>query len=204
MTERLRIAVDFDGVLFDHVPYVLRGFRDHFGIDLEREGLRYWDYNHYRAVRDRELSRDQVQRLLWAIETDPHVHDVGLRDPRAARVIRRWRREGHRVEVVTARHPRSEAVTTGFLRRNRIGHDGLRMAVRLKTGYDVLLDDAPHNVLAAASDGTLALLMDQPYNRDVPSNGNPQRVHRWLDAARAVDKHLSKTALLPPATDTKR
>ena len=41
---RLRIAVDFDGVLFDHVPYVLRGFRDAHGIDLEEEGLRYWDF----------------------------------------------------------------------------------------------------------------------------------------------------------------
>lgn len=196
MTHRLRIAVDFDGVLFDHVPYVLRGFRDHFGIDLAREGLRHWDYNHYRAVRDRELRPEQVQRLLRTIETDPLVHDEGLRDAHAAHVIRAWRRRGHRVEVVTARHPMSEAVTARFLHRNGVEHDGLRMGVFMKTGYDVLLDDAPHNVLAAAGDGGLALLMDHPYNRDVPGHGNPLRVRHWADAEQAVARHLEGPAAL--------
>src|ERR1051326_9585553 len=70
----LRIAVDFDGVLFDHVPYLLRGFRDAHGIDLQEEGFRYWDFFQYRAVREANLTWQCVSAVLRAIDTDPAVH----------------------------------------------------------------------------------------------------------------------------------
>ncbi len=182
MNDRMHIAVDFDGVLFDHVPYILRGFRDH-GIDLEAEGLRHWDYYQYQAVQDAGLTMPQIRRLLMAIETDPHLHREALRDNLAPIVMADWKAQGHRVDVVTARDRRSEAVTRMFLERHRIPFDSLRMEARIKTGYDVLVDDAPHNVLMAAADGGHALLMDHPYNRDVPTHTNPLRVADWQDVA---------------------
>src|ERR1051326_3197173 len=72
----LRIAVDFDGVLFDHVPYLLRGFRDAHGIDLAAEGLRYWDFFQYRAVRDANLTWTCVRNVLQRIDTDPLIHQA--------------------------------------------------------------------------------------------------------------------------------
>lgn len=180
----LHIAVDFDGVLFDHVPYVLRGFRDRFGIDLAAEGLRHWDYFRYQAVQDSGLTFGCVRRVLREIETDARLHEEPPRDPHAGQVMGRWREEGHEVLVVTARHPESEEATARFLERNRIPHDGLRMGAERKTGYDLLIDDAPHNVLMAAADGGRALLMDHPYNRDVPTHTNPVRVRDWHDVER--------------------
>jgi|GEM_PF-2149709 len=187
----LRIAVDFDGVLFDHVPYVLRGFRDAHGIDLEAEGLRYWDFFQYRAVREGGLTWNCVQKVLQKVETDPVAHDVPLRDAHAAAVMRRWRQQGHRVEVVTARDPESRPVTEDFLRRHGIAYDRMRMGVAIKTGYDVLVDDAPHNVLMAAADGGLALLMDQPYNQDVPTHRNPLRVRDWREVETRIEASLA-------------
>lgn len=180
----LRIGVDFDGVLFDHVPYLLRGFRDAHDIDLEAEGLRHWDFFQYRAVRERDLRWSCVRKILQKIETDPALHLNPPRDLHAAAVIHDWRTNGHRVEIVTARDPESRGVTELFLETHEIEHDALRMGVQLKTGYDVLIDDAPHNVLVAAADGTRALLMDHPYNRDVPAHRNPLRVHDWRDVER--------------------
>lgn len=190
----MNIAVDLDGVLFDHVPYVLRGFRDAHGIDLQEEGLRYWDFFQYRAVREKNLTWGCVRAVLTRIDHDPLVHELPPRDPQAAAVMGRWRAAGHRVQVVTARESSCRDVTAGFLERHRIPHDALVMDARVKIGYDVLVDDAPHNVLMAAADGGLALLMDHPYNRDVPTRRNPQRVHDWLEVEAAV------SATMPQAT----
>lgn len=187
----LRIGVDFDGVLFDHVPYLLRGFRDAHDIDLEAEGLRHWDFFQYRAVREKDLSWSCVRNVLEKIETDPALHLNPPRDLHAIEVIRRWRQQGHRVEIVTARDPTSRPVTELFLDTHGIEHDGLRMGIHIKTGYDILIDDAPHNVLTAAADGTRALLMDHPYNRDVPAHRNPLRVRNW--------REVEHRAAVPPA-----
>jgi uncharacterized HAD superfamily protein len=183
---RLRIAVDFDGVLFDHVPYVLRGFRDRYGIDLLDEGLRHWDFYHYQAVKDADLPPSKVHGLLRDVETDRLLHLEPPLDADAAGVMGGWIAEGHSVEVVTARSLEAEETTRMFLRHHGIPHTGLRMGVRLKTGWDVLVDDAPHNVLTAAADGTRAFLMDHPYNRDVPTRTNPLRVRGWREVGEAV------------------
>jgi uncharacterized HAD superfamily protein len=184
--DKLRIAVDFDGVLFDHVPYVLRGFRDAHGIDLEAEGLRYWDFFQYRAVREKNLTWQCVRSVLQAIDTDEAIHQLPPRDLHAREVMAGWIREGHEVHVVTAREEEARATTEAFLRLHDIPHEALVMRASRKTGYDVLVDDAPHNVLMAAADGGLALLMDQPYNRDVPTKRNPVRVRDWREVAAAV------------------
>lgn len=182
----LRIAVDFDGVLFDHVPYILRGFRDAHGIDLEEEGLRYWDFFQYRAVREKNLTWQCVRSVLQAIDTDEAIHQLPPRDAHARRVMAAWREEGHEVLVVTARGEEARGTTEAFLARHAVPHDALVMGAARKTGYDVLVDDAPHNVLMAAVDGGLALLMDHPYNRDVPTRRNPLRVRHWRDVEAAV------------------
>lgn len=184
--QNLRIAVDFDGVLFDHVPYLLRGFRDAHGIDLEDEGLRYWDFFQYRAVREKNLTWNCVRSILTAIDTDAAIHERPPRDPNAKHVMRHWAEAGHAVNVVTARGEEARATTEAFLARHEIPHHALVMGASRKTGWDVLVDDAPHNVLMAAADGGLALLMDHPYNRDVPTRRNPLRVRDWLDVERAV------------------
>ena len=191
---RLRIAVDFDGVLFDHIPYVLRGFRDAHGIDLQAEGLRYWDFFQYRAVREKNLTWGAVRTILERIDQDTVLHDCDPRDPHAPDVIARWRAQGHEVRIVTAREPAARPSTEAFLRRNGIDHDGLVMGAFRKTGHDVLVDDAPHNVLMAAADGGLALLMDHPYNRDVPTHRNPLRVGGWLEVEACVARHLDAHA----------
>lgn len=183
---RLRIAVDFDGVLFDHVPYLLRGFRDAHGIDLAAEGMRYWDFFQYRAVREANLTWQCVSKVLHAIDTDEAIHKLPPRDVHAARVMQTWIDQGHKVSVVTAREEAARKTTEAFLAAHAIPHDALVMRASRKTGYDVLIDDAPHNVLMAAADGGLALLMDHPYNRDVPTKRNPLRVHDWRGVEQAV------------------
>src|ERR1051325_8741713 len=122
MTEKLRIAVAFDGVLFDHVPYLLRGFRDAHGIDLNDEGFRHWDFFQYRAVREKDLSWSCVQSILTRIETDATLHTEPARDPDAARILDVWRTAGHEVHIVTARGEAAREATELFLAHHQIPH----------------------------------------------------------------------------------
>jgi uncharacterized HAD superfamily protein len=191
-SQPLSIAVDFDGVLFDHVPYILRGFRDAHGIDLAREGLQHWDFQKYQAVRDADLTEGCVREVLDRIETDPALHEKPPKDPLASDIIAGWKKIGHQVDIVTARGEISRDVTERFLATNDVPYDDLVMEAGTKTGWDVLVDDAPHNVLAAADDGTRSLLMDQPYNRDVDAERNPARVYNWVDVARIVPTHAAR------------
>lgn len=190
----LRIAVDFDGVLFDHVPYVLRGFRDRLGIDLQAEGLRHWDYYHYRAVQDADIPLSAIRQVLNDIETDEALHQEPPRDRNAAIVMGEWIANGHQVDIVTARAQAAEKATRTFLESHQIPHHGLVMEARRKTGYDLLIDDAPHNVLMAAAAGGRALLMDHPYNRDVPAERNPLRVCDWQDVAQVAAPYTTLVA----------
>jgi uncharacterized HAD superfamily protein len=192
---KLRIAVDFDGVLFDHVPYILRGFRDRHGIDLAAEGLRHWDFYHYQGVRDADLPPSKVHALLRDIETDLALHREPPRDPRAAATMASWMEQGHTVEVVTARAEHAREATREFLRHHGIPHHRLVLGARLKTGWDVLVDDAPHNVLTAAAAGSRAILMDHPYNRDVPTRTNPVRVRDWAEVEAEVGRLLERPLL---------
>lgn len=190
--ERLRIAVDFDGVLFDHVPYVLRGFRDRLGIDLAAEGFRHWDYYHYKQVQAADVPYSAIREVLLDIETDLALHREPPRDLLAPRVIAEWMAAGHTVDIVTARSRVAEKATRAFLVEHGIPYNALVMERGLKTGWDVLVDDAPHNVLMNAADGSLSLLMDHPYNRDVPTHTNPVRVKDWQEVAEQVEAHVAK------------
>ncbi|HWG92275.1 MAG TPA: hypothetical protein VNZ52_15600 [Candidatus Thermoplasmatota archaeon] len=179
--ERLRIAVDFDGVLFNHVPHMLRALRDNHNVDLLDEGLRHWDFMAYRSVQEAGLTYQGIKTLLHAIETDLEIHDTDLRDETARHVMEAWREAGHEVYIVTARDSTSHDATKYFLERNDVPYDGIVMDAKVKTGYDLLVDDAPHNVLAASGAGGLAFLMDHPYNRGVRTGMNPRRVRTWSE-----------------------
>ncbi len=193
---KLNIAVDVDGVLFDHIPYVLRAFRDNLGIDMDRDDLRAWDFFHLHAIQEADLTWGEVRRVLDAVESDWVLHEEEPLDPLAANVMADWIARGHTVDVVTARAPKHEHVTKVFLNHHGIPHHALRMGVALKTGYDVLIDDAPHNVLLAAADGTKAFLYDHPYNRDVPTHTNPVRVHDWHDVDDRVQELTEQLPML--------
>ena len=62
-----------------------------------------------------------------------------------------------------------------------------------KTGvaFDLLVDDAPHNVRAARENRTDAIVFDQPYNRHVPG----ARAHSWADVEAFVSSRMAERAL---------
>ncbi len=90
------------------------------------------------------------------------LHEEPPRDARSRDVMNRWRRDGHEVLIDTARDPRARTAADRFLAVNAFTHDRIVLGTDRKTGYDVLVDDAPRNVLIPAADAGLARLIDHP------------------------------------------
>lgn len=186
----LTIAVDFDGVLFDQAAHIRERFERIHGIDIGPVETWPWNLSEHDPVRQAGLTNEDTWQVFHSVHNDPELHEVEPLDADCCRVLETLIEGGHRVEVVTARSHASQANTERFLERNAIPHHALVMDDHEKTGYDVLLDDLPHHVRRVADDGSLGLLMDQPYNRGFQADGNPYRVDGWADVG----------ALLAPGT----
>lgn len=182
-----RIAVDFDGVLFDQAPHVREAFRELFGIDIGPVDTWPANLSAHEPIQDHALTDEDIWAAFHAVHTQPDIHRSNLIDAHACQVLDRLRATGHEVLIVTARRLEARETTELFLEHHGIPHDGVVMGARRKLGYDVLLDDLPHHVTRAADDGSLGLLMDQPYNRGFATDGNPMRVHGWRHVRRVLD-----------------
>lgn len=176
LDDELRIAVDFDGVLFDQSRHVREAFQDVHGVDPGPVEEWPWQLTEHPPIRDAGLDSEDTWTVFAAVHNDRERHREDPLDPRSVDVLARLREAGHTVEVVTARDPESREPTEFFLSRNAIPHDRLVMGDNVKTGWDVLLDDLPPHVERVAEDGSLGLLHDQPYNRAYETDGNPRRV----------------------------
>jgi hypothetical protein len=176
LDDELRIAVDFDGVLFDQSRHVREVFQEVHDLDPGPAEDWPWRLTDHPPIREAGLDSNDTWTVFDAVHNDTDRHREPPLDPRTVDVLGRLREAGHTVEIVTARDPASREPTEFFLDRNDIPHDRLVMGDNTKTGWDVLLDDLPPHVERVAQDGALGLLHDQPYNRAYETDGNPRRV----------------------------
>jgi uncharacterized HAD superfamily protein len=186
----LEVAIDFDGVLFEQAPHVREKFSSIHGIDVGPAEQWPADLLEHPPIREAGLDADDTWEVFHAVHTDHDLHESSPRDEHACRVLTTLEEAGHRVDVVTARSGESREQTRSFLERNEVPHTELVMDDQEKTGHDILLDDLPRHVDRAAKAGSLALLMDQPYNRAYEANANPRRVGGFAELEEIVTSHL--------------
>ena len=95
---------------------------------------------------------------------------LALLDATAPMAVRGLRVAGHRVTVVTARHPEPDGrgILSQWLHRHGIGLDELHFeTLKSRSGCDVYLDDAPHNIAEIRAAGRHCVVRDTTYNRHV-------------------------------------
>lgn len=187
LNEQLRIAVDFDGVLFDQARHIREVFQQVHGIDPGPVDTWPWELSEHEPIQQAGLTSADTWKVFHAVHDDMDRHRADPLDPQAVDVLARLSEAGHTVEIVTARNPESRETTRYFLDRNDIPHDRLIMGDNEKVGWDVLIDDLPHHVERVANDGALGLLHDQPYNRGYAATANPRRVADFDEIGAILD-----------------
>lgn len=188
-----RLAVDFDGVLFDQVPHIIRGFQEIHGVDISPVESWQWNLAEHPAVRQAGLTEDEVWQVFRELEVQEPIHRTEPLEPYALDVMAAWQEAGHVIHIVTSRPARARKTVRLFLEHNDVPHHDLHLGVHHKTRWDVLIDDLPINVERAVEAGRRALLFDQPYNRDHPADDNPLRVHGWEHVEGVVEEIVASS-----------
>lgn len=167
----MRIGLDLDGVIVDSVPNWIRILNIEFGANYGPDDL-----------------PDTHGTPEMAAFCDDHLIELLMPNrPMAGAVeaLRRLRREGHQLVVITARSQCVRRLTEAWLEFYGFHVDelhcleGADKAVAARaTEIDLLVEDTPKNALAVAAAGVPVLLFGAPYNRDV-RHPLVQRCENW-------------------------
>lgn len=173
----MHIALDLDDTILDHYELVNRALKTEFGVEFPPE---QWQ------------TRDAVTadgRRIWGPELMGHFSDdeSWLRDrdwiwalaqpiDGALGALRILRRQGHVLEIVTAKPQWAEWVTQKWLGRWRppvqkttiMPLDGKKTEW---TDAEILVDDSPRHCTDFVEAGRKAILFDRPHNRDFNFSG---------------------------------
>lgn len=198
LTDRpLRVGVDLDGVVYDWLGM----FRGWCATATGADPGRYFTATTYDFYQQWGLTKDEFYQHYAEAVNARVAYTTGPPLPGAARVIKAIRDAGHRVVIVTARAAGDPALTTqdslAWLDDHGIVYDEFHLAEDKTTiPFDVLIDDAPTNGLAALEAGRETFLFSQVYNHDVPAALDQRRVFGWEALA---DRFGVNTPALPGA-----
>lgn len=175
-SDKLKIAVDLDGVLAETMVAWCEKANEELGTRLTIQDLDSWA-----SWKKVGISREEFFRILD--ETWETWEDIPPTEPNIARKVAKIGRFGD-VDVVTGRSKRTVEAARNWLASQKIGFRrfvrvlGWRDKVFLN--YDVYIDDAPE-LMPLVSRGGLAwgILYDRPWNRDVASMARVVRAENW-------------------------
>ena len=180
--------MDIDGVLTDHVTYMLEFIRGTIlkDVDMTKEDVDSWDkliggYS-FKTIFEKCLEYDDFLRNMPVIEG-------------AVEGVNRLVEKFH-VIIVTARPASTAEETYIWLRKNGFQFHTLLVGNtvdRTLLNIDVLIDDNPHAITGFAMRGGLSIVYSQPWNKRLPpdadeyiENGNIMRFEEWSGITRFV------------------
>lgn len=201
----MRIGIDIDGVL---------NYREEFVLAC---GTKYCVETGHGELKDpnshslkKVFGWTQEQRNDFWYKNGKYQMWVWPAQCFAAEVIRKLRREGHEIYIVTGRNehddpemdgmPKNktwEEITKNWLAENDIEYDGFGFDLGrpvpndkgtycAEHGIDVMIEDNP-DYLETLAGKTKIFVYNQPYNRDMNLE-NSERVYSWYDVYDKIKK----------------
>jgi len=184
MAERLRIAIDIDGVLADSIASWTHLYNRLYSRDLEKEHIAIWNF--WRGL---GLRRQEFQQLFTAAWMD--WKNVPCMEENLPEKLETLRRHGE-LDIVTGRTPDTVKYVKRWLKYQKLPYREFYTippdSSKADSGHDVYLDDSPMVASEVAAKGRLVLLYDQPWNRGTPENPRTIRVKSFDDAALFLTK----------------
>lgn len=176
----MTILVDMDDVLEDLTGAWIDWLNSLHGYEVDKNAPRNWDMRYSFP----ELSEEDIYRPLYQDEFWETVKPI----PGAAETLERLISEGHEVYVVTASNYQTiKTKMESVLFRYFPFLEWDNVIITSRKGMingDVLIDDAPHNLLDVDCG---RILMDAPHNRSFNAEMyGIYRVHSWKEAYRTV------------------
>lgn len=191
-SEKPRVFLDLDGVLFNINKALYCYLKDVHGLDY-REVLEFKDY--VVALSSNGFPSSRARRLKKEFEKSPYFSDPRFLDKKARSVVKKIRKKGYLVFILTSRDKREyhgvEISTFELLTRGKIPIDGIFFSHQ-KDRF--LIDHSDHVALVVDDDPSLVgylenlpefrdkvVLLRQPYNEYISVKRAVNKLEEILD-----------------------
>ncbi|MCW3010646.1 MAG: hypothetical protein JWO90_1050 [Solirubrobacterales bacterium] len=159
----MKIAIDIDSTLHHYWDVLSDAARQRFGIELPYEEQYDWGIT--------RLKEEQLKCVIDATHCEPAIL-AGRPYPGAVEAVNRWAESGHFVHITSHRSRDCQAATERWLSQIGLRYDELYCSYDKITrceeiGIDLLIDDSPHNIIAALERGITVATITHPWNQDV-------------------------------------
>jgi len=159
----VRIAIDIDSTLHHYWDQLAGVARRRFGVELAYAEQVTWGIT--------QLRPEQIQACVTETHTERSVL-AAEPYPGAVEALAAWHAAGHFIHITSHRAPEARDATARWLEQVGLAHDELycswdKVSRCAEIGIDLLVDDSPVNLIAAAERGIRAATLLHPWNRDV-------------------------------------
>jgi uncharacterized protein len=157
------LSIDFDSVLADTMITWTNEYNKLKNTNITKSEITYWNIGMILP-----LSADEISTMF--IYVWQHCwRNIPPSEPGQSEIIKRMRRRGYRISILTKRERPTIAYVAKWLDYHDIYSDDLIFIYdnRPKAEYpfDILIDDAPSN-LVEITPPKVGILFNQPWNKD--------------------------------------
>jgi beta-phosphoglucomutase-like phosphatase (HAD superfamily) len=172
-----RIALDIDSTLHHYWDLLDSIARARFGVELPYHEQRDWGIT--------GLERADLIECIEETHSDENIVNAEPY-PGAVDVVRRWHAAGHWIHVTSHRAVTTRVATERWLARIEMPYDDLhcsydKVSRCVELGIDVLVDDSPVNLAAAAEAGIAAATIVHPWNERLVEGGAAVGGRDWSE-----------------------
>ena len=174
----MRIALDIDSTLHHYWDQFAAVAKRRFGVELPYEE-QLWHIDRLRP--------EQIRACVAETHSDEKIL-AAEPYPEAVATVRAWHEAGHFIHITSHRHDGSRGATAEWLERIGLPYDDLhcsydKVSRCVELEIDVLVDDSPENLAAAAEAGIVAATIVHPWNERLVEEGAAIGGRDWPELA---------------------
>ena len=183
----MRIAIDIDSTLHHYWDQLAAAVERRFGVELPYDCQMSWEIRQLRPEQLR-AAVEETHREASVLAAEPY--------PGAVEAVNRWHAAGHFIHITSHRADACHGATTRWLERIGLEFDELhcsydKISRCREIGIDLLIDDAPANLLGALEHDMRAATIVHPWNRDVCDTEDVVCAPDWPALERALAPMLA-------------
>ena len=181
----MRIAIDIDSTLHHYWDQFEAAAKRRFGVELPyAEQLWHID----------RLRPEQVRACVEETHSDEQIL-AAEPYPGAVEAIRAWHEAGHFIQITSHRTTEAHGATERWLEQIGLPYDELycsfdKVARCREIGIELLIDDSPVTLMAAADARITAATILHPWNRDLCEEEDIVSAPDWPTLARRLEPLL--------------
>ena len=171
--KKLTILVDMDDTMENFCVVWVNKLNKKYGTCVHIDDIKEWDIHKFFP----ELSKDEIFSPLFCEDFWKEVRPLDG----AVQYIEKLINDGHKIIVVTASHPDTVSMKWHHVMQRYFPFidckDIIVTAKKQVIKGDVLIDDAPHNLIGGEY---MKILYDAPHNKNFDTNNMYiTRVYNW-------------------------